>query len=234
MIQQITGSDGLPFYIPDGASNVVIDAIRAGTWWEVELLPLFKKVCRPNHWTVEVGAYVGDHTIALAQLGPVLAIEPQPLLWSLLGLNLALRTFPYAWETRCTALYSRRVNLVLSPDWHAENSPSSAYQVADVPTPTQAIAFPQLYFPHEVGFLKIDAQGCDLQILRGAESVIARDRPIILCEYYPPLAKLHGDDSMSYGRWFEQHRNVWQPDGGDNLLAVPAEIDPDPYWEILR
>jgi len=231
MIHQIVGSDRLPFWIPD-EPNIVTSAIGPGTWWETPL-PLFDRVCRPGYWTVEVGAYIGDHTIALAARGPVVAIEPQPLLWALLGLNLALRPRPYPWRTIRTACYSRPVSLELAPGWDEANSPSSAYHVTP-DGPVAALPLWALDIPRPLGFLKIDAQGCDLHVLRGARKMIVDDRPIILCEYYKDLAELHGDTARAYTDWFLRHDYALHPYSGDNLLGVPMEIDAAPYLETIR
>lgn len=238
MIHSIVGSDGFPFWIPD-APNLVTAAIGPGTWWEPELLPLFDRACQPDRWTVEVGAYLGDHTIALATRGPVLAIEPQTLAWALLGINLALRPALHAWYTVRGGLYSHPVELQLVPAWGEPNHPSSAYRAIELIEQTGqgllAIPYDALPFhPPCVGFLKIDAQGCDLHVLRGAEQMIARDRPIICCEYYKDLAELHGDTANDYIGWFKVHQYSVYPYSGDNLLGVPIEIDARPFLETRR
>lgn len=53
-----------------------------------------------------------------------------------------------------------------------------------------------------VGLIKTDAQGCDLQALRGAEQIIREDRPAILFEFEEGLAKMHGDSWRDYLMFF--------------------------------
>jgi len=231
MIKQIAGSDGRPFWIPE-VDNVVTCEIAPGKYWEPYLLPLFQVCCRSYQWTVEVGAYVGDHTIALAQLGPVFAVEPQPLPWALLGLNLATRRVPHPWQTTRSALYSRAVTLEPGSGWRPDH-PSNSYQLG-APCGLWATTFDDLPTkPTDVGFLKVDAQGCDLHVLRGAERMIDKDRPIILCEFEPGLAQGHGDDAESYRGWFAQHGYTIAGFLGGNILGVPHEVDGEPYWHAL-
>lgn len=218
MIEQIVGSDGAPFWI--NGANTVTRAIRPGVWWDPELIPLFAQFCRSTRWTVEVGAYIGDHSIALMQHGPLVAIEPQAIAWALLGLNLALRPARYPWITLRTALYSRPVGLALAAAWGAPDDPSSAYEIAAT-GPLLTSTLDALDLPRPVGLLKIDAQGCDLHVLRGGERLITEDRPVILCEFYKDLAVLHGDSVESHVAWFADHRYELRDLGGDNYLGVP-------------
>jgi hypothetical protein len=57
-----------------------------------------------------------------------------------------------------------------------------------------------------VSLIKIDAQGCDLRVLRGLERTITRSRPLILWEFEEAAASWHGDRWDDYQRWFADHR----------------------------
>ena len=230
MIKPIVGSDGAPFWVPE-IDNLVTAAIGPGSWWEPYLLPLFDACCRVDRWTLEVGAYVGDHTIALGQRGPVIAVEPQALPWALLGLNLATRTIPHPWLTAHALLYSHIVTFEAAPGWQ-DDHPSNGYQIGageHYSTTLDACARRL----DTVGFLKCDAQGCDLRVLMGGEETVQRCRPIILCEFEPALAVLHGDTAEDYRIWFRQHMYAIRGFLGGNILAVPHEIAVEPYWRAL-
>ena len=45
----------------------------------------------------------------------------------------------------------------------------------------------------DVALIKIDAQGCDLRVLKGAEQTIRQCRPVVTFEFEEKLAALHGD-----------------------------------------
>jgi FkbM family methyltransferase len=229
MIRQITAPDGQPFWIPTG-SNLVTIELEEGTYWEPYLLALFPLCCSPEKWTVEVGSYIGDHTIELAKFGPVIAFEPQPLPWACLGLNLAVRPQRYGWTTCRTPLYSSVIQLDQAPGWEPDH-PSNGYQRSEQGVWTQTFDGGDVRDP--VGFFKVDAQGCDLQVLIGAEETIRRDRPIVLCEFEPALAALHGDEAEDYRGWFRQHMYAFRGFLGGNILGVPYERETAQYWRAL-
>jgi len=212
----------------------VTTELVAGRWWEPYLLPIFNRCCSPTTWTIEVGAYIGDHTIYLAQLGPVLAIEPQPEAYVLLEHNLLVRRTPHEWEVLRRLLYSDSSVLGWRADCVQPEHPSNGVIAGCSGVDEAAVAFdtlPQASRP--IGFLKIDAQGCDLPILRGAVQTIQRNRPIILCEFEPGYAADHGDDADAYRGWFAQQKYTLRGFLGGNLIGVPAETEGAPYWAAL-
>ncbi len=46
-----------------------------------------------------------------------------------------------------------------------------------------------------IRFMKIDVEGAELKVLRGAVKTIRRSKPIIVFEHYPPFARVHGANS---------------------------------------
>lgn len=240
MIERITGPDGLDFWIPT-TPNVVTAELRAGGQWEPYLSALYPLACQPDSWTIEVGAYCGEHTIELLQFSRVAAFEPQEIPFACLCLNAALRA-PWHWRASLQLLYAETGVLLAPvrypvdhPDWI--DHPSHDYTRATAGAETRTLDWvwlPELQAQKEVAFLKIDAQGCDLPILQGAEALVERDRPVICCEFEPALAEKHRHTAEDYRGWFAEHAyELWGFTGG-NLLGVPAERDPNPFVLALE
>jgi hypothetical protein len=55
---------------------------------------------------------------------------------------------------------------------------------------------------HDVGFIKVDTQGCDLRVLNGARRTIAAGRPTIVFEFEAELACHHGDTLDDFRQFF--------------------------------
>ncbi|MDP9021492.1 MAG: FkbM family methyltransferase [Actinomycetota bacterium] len=55
-----------------------------------------------------------------------------------------------------------------------------------------------------VGFVKIDVEGAELRVLRGAAATIARDRPPVLCEIEARHTAKYGRDPDEVHGWFAQ------------------------------
>jgi hypothetical protein len=56
----------------------------------------------------------------------------------------------------------------------------------------------------DLAFIKIDTQGSDLHVLRGARGTLQRCRPIITAEYERELAKGHGNTLDEYYQYFDE------------------------------
>jgi hypothetical protein len=53
-----------------------------------------------------------------------------------------------------------------------------------------------------VSLIKIDVQGFEVKVIRGAMRTILRDHPVVFCEVTPEAAKNSGDDVLELLRFF--------------------------------
>jgi FkbM family methyltransferase len=147
---------------------------------------LFGQLVRPGAVVVEAGANIGGHTVELARLagphGAVHAFEPQRIVFQTLCANLALNqcdnVFAYqsAVGAECgTALVppmepTVRANfggVALAGVTAGESVPLVAIDSIDLPT---------------CQFLKVDVEGMETEVLRGATGTIDVHRPILYVE----------------------------------------------------
>ena len=64
-------------YYPIVNNSSVVKALLKNKIWERNIQDLFKKYINNNHTVIEVGPYIGTHTILLSKLAKkVIAIEP--------------------------------------------------------------------------------------------------------------------------------------------------------------
>jgi FkbM family methyltransferase len=150
---------------------------------EVELFAL---VLHSGQTVVEVGANIGAHTVALAQLvgaaGHVLAFEPQRLLYQTLCANLALNSIP---NVRCWhAAVGRAAGALLVPvlDYHKANNfggISLEGQRSGERVPVLTVDSLDLAACH---LLKVDVEGMEEAVLAGAAGTIARCKPLLYVE----------------------------------------------------
>lgn len=197
----------------------------------LHLLTLRRNNFGPGVVAVDAGANVGVHTIEWArhmtEWGNVLAFEAQePVFYALAG-NLAINN---CWNARARwcALGERDGAIeVPEPDYRRPGSFGSlelrqrgetefigqkvSYEGQDcVPTPMVTI---DGYGLGRLDFLKIDVEGMELEVLRGARATLERHRPIVLAEMIKSNLKGLVDflEALDYV--------VWTEEVGLNLLA---------------
>ncbi|RDU99611.1 FkbM family methyltransferase [Trinickia dinghuensis] len=220
--------------------------VEYGEYGEIEAQLLAQLFVRPGA-AVEVGANIGTHTVALAkrtrELGRTLiAFEPQPFLFQNLCANLALnsltnvRAWPWACGAKAGTVYFD------VPDYE---SPGNFGAVAMTQDPGPAsLAVPCVTLDdaiggQAVGLLKIDVEGAELDVLRGAEAVIEKSRPVLYVEndrialsraliewiwargyrlwwHFPPL--------FNPENFFGNSNNLYPTVVSCNMLGLPREM----------
>jgi FkbM family methyltransferase len=176
----------------DNISGCLID----GYFWESELLPYFDCLTK-NDTVVEVGSYIGDHTVYLSKKCKIVyAYEAfQRNYYQLIAnlfLNDCYNVFPFNMAIgNYEIIRPAEVEDGFEVDY--ENNASGARFVdgkeSDNPiglaTPLDSLDI------DNVTLLKIDAEGMDLSIMLGAIKLIKRYKPRIIFEYNelisPPL-----------------------------------------------
>lgn len=147
---------------------------------------ILDQVTKPRMTVVEIGANIGTHTIPLARKcapGPLFAFEPQQRVFQVLCANLALNNIGnvLAYPDACGEAEGWAVMPQLDYDavW---NFGGVSLQPADRPgVKVRVIALDSFDLP-TLGLLKIDVEGFEPMVLRGARQTIARCRPVIYIE----------------------------------------------------
>ena len=174
--------------------------IAHGGVWEAELLPTFNQL-QIGDVVVDVGANIGWWTIYAAKRGAhVYAFEALPEVFELLKLNVEQNGLAESVSMLPLALYDRCCRLTADP-LGDENPAHQRFDNGRLNLgecynsgsfrfkPGQGSAYDQWAIPLDflsltnVNLIKVDAEGADLKILRGAEQTILRCQPIICYEY---------------------------------------------------
>jgi FkbM family methyltransferase len=158
-------------------------AVSHARWAEIEedLLPI---VVDPERESMDIGANVGRYAIALAKLSRrVYAFEPDQELSAFLR-----RAAPDNVRVFSGAVSAAEGEAHLRVPLDKEGRPivtlASLTEVPDCPFEVRTVKTITLdqFSDENVGFMKIDAEGHELEILRGAQVLLRRQRPIILVE----------------------------------------------------
>ncbi len=186
---------------------------------------------QPGDVVVDVGAGAGYFAVCAAgKVGPsgrVICIEPEPISRGLLEIN----TRRVASETRgaCEilgiAVGERRQNGVLHVcEWNLGESTLFPIDVGTRECGVQVESLDALRPAWEpVRMLKIDAQGWEAHILRGALNLLRSDRPIVLIEYWPfGLANSGGNPSELVSLLLSMNYRVYRLDRD----GYPQVVDP--------
>jgi FkbM family methyltransferase len=146
-----------------------------------------KSILKPGDWAIDIGANVGHYTCHMADCvgseGRVLAFEPIPESFALLRAN--VKSYGCV-ENTCL----NRMAISDKPGRAFMDVPKSAsgldnyYRASLADSGRCEVSCTTLdsllLFP--IKLIKIDAEGHDLNVLKGAETLISRDRPTLIVE----------------------------------------------------
>jgi FkbM family methyltransferase len=165
--------------------NVRVAKRALVSWWrgepELRLLP---RLCPRDELALDIGANLGVYAWHLARLSAgVVAFEPQP------GLAASLRdAFGDRVRVEQAALSDEDGEAVLRVPSERMMTGRATIEAAnaldgfdtrEVRVPTRRL---DGYGLGRVGFMKIDVEGHELAVLRGADAVLRRDRPSLIVE----------------------------------------------------
>lgn len=148
---------------------------------------LFRQLCRPGDIVVEIGANIGTHTVALANLvgdqGRVYAFEPQRIIYYTLCANVAINSID---NVECFNLAAGASDgFVLIPNIRYDQPGN--YGGVEVAKFQQGQRVPLVQLDHcievpSLKLLKIDVEGMEGEVIAGAEQLISLHKPVLYVE----------------------------------------------------
>ncbi len=173
---------GLKYFV-DPHDLIIAPQMVVYRQWEADVSQLFRSLCRPDSVVVDIGANFGYFSVLAASLigarsgGQVISFEPNPGLCELFRRNREINWSIAPVTLHQIALGESEDDLILHvPKAHGANGSLSA------PSGIECIQIPVTVRPLDavlahnlaVDIMKIDVEGHEATVLRGARAVIAR------------------------------------------------------------
>jgi FkbM family methyltransferase len=163
--------------------------------FEKHFAELFTYLVRPGNRCVDVGANVGVHTVRLARLvgqaGEVIAFEPDPDLVQRTHRNIALNRLGNVRIVSAAASdQAGEMQLYRPSPWDTNRARASLMHhpyLTGVTTTVPVVTIDDICVGEPVTLIKIDVEGHEAAVVRGAADTIDRHRPAIVFEYAPEM-----------------------------------------------
>ena len=158
--------------------RVCANWIKDGTF-EPESLAIWLQAVRDGGLAIDVGAYTGLYAITAAAAGaPAIAYEPNPPVFAQLIRNVQRNRVTV--DCRNTAVSDK----IETRDFYTANRMTSAgrFKPREGDSKQTVHCVTLGGYSHRVAAIKIDVEGAELAVLRGAEAILKRDRPVVIAE----------------------------------------------------
>lgn len=222
--------------------------IKYGEYGENEL-HLFQQLLLPEEVVVEVGANIGALTVPLAKRvgakGRIIAIEPQRIIHQYLCANVALNGLPNV-ETHHAGCGTRSTTMIVPPVPYYTpgqgNFGGVALGAQGEGEPVSIRTVDDIVGERKVHMLKIDVEGMEADVLRGAKRMLRKQRPLVHVEndrrdksealidllfQYGYRCFWHLTPLFNPMNFFEYKENIYGNFISVNMICIPVESNMD-------
>jgi len=185
-----------------------------GKIWEKKLYNLYKTLLNENDVVIDIGAYIGTHTLPLSHFSKkVYAFEGNDDIFSFLNKNIETNNITNI--TPFNVVLSNSNNLL---KFYERNTGTSRVSNKLIKGNCKVVE-PKILddlIPNDekIKLIKIDVEGHEFEVLEGAKNIIEKSRPIILIEVFKKnLNKLN--------EWSEANNYIITSLKGEDYLLEP-------------
>lgn len=208
------------FYEHEDLHSPVINAACNQKIWEKKLFNIYKDLIQPDHTVVDVGAFIGSHTLIFSKLahkGKVIAFEPcrkpyEALVKSIVHNNMDNITLHKNVVTNIKDSDERMGSTYDGDSSIQRLRPRKKFLEYETIKTTTIDSFNL----DRCDLIKIDAEGAEYLVLEGAKNTINKHRPII---FFETFRKPQGEHIRKLEEWTNDnfYKYTWLK-GDDYLL----------------
>lgn len=234
---------GMTFRVPASTGLGLVPALASGSYERLEL-DLFEALMPSAGSVVDVGGNVGVYACLAArgmQNGKVITVEPVPENLRYLQTNLEGNDCGSSVAVaQCAASDAPGTSTIYLADAIVNHSLSAEHASSSRSIQVDTTTIDLLVGGREVDVIKIDAEGWDWHVLRGAESTVRRCAPTLFIEFSPQNLRQAGTDPAVMVAWlcdrFEHFVLIDEPRGRAEVLdrsGIEALVDNAPQRNLV-
>ena len=203
-------------FYPAQNNSSVVKSMLSNRVWEKKIVKLFRENVKEDDIVVDIGTYIGLHTIELSKLAKhVISFEPQPLV------SACVKKTLNAMEIKNVDHY--HMALGNETGWtyiHTNNDGDASIRGIRDKKFTQSFKCKidklDNIVKEKIKLIKIDVEGSEFEVLAGAIELIEEHKPIIIIETFKTKRNLKLLDDFCEGFDYDMEYI-----SADNYLLTP-------------
>jgi FkbM family methyltransferase len=208
--------------------------------WEPWITKVFMETVKPGMSVVDVGSNVGWYSLLASSIvgpmGTVVSFEANPHLVGLLRRSLSVNGFFDRAKVENKAAYSQKGSLTFnifeqymgSSSLFASEDAAAGYHDKITKLTVDSISLDEYFAPSQrVDYIKIDAEGAEPHVLRGAKRIMSENKNItIMMEFAPAIIRVNFPDIDDFfGELRSYGFDTWRIDPDGSLIkSTPTEL----------
>jgi FkbM family methyltransferase len=190
MIKEIRTKEHL--FLALEKDTFINECLEQHGYWEKPTIDVCREYLKNDSYVIEVGAHIGSHTVILSELckdGIVYSFELQKLIFQLLNANLLLNTCKNVYTYMEAVSDENKIEYIGEIAYEKMLKFNSGlgsldkvrnYEGYPINTISLDAKFSKI---KKLNLIKIDAEGHEVPILKGAKELIKKFKPLILTEF---------------------------------------------------
>lgn len=188
---------GTKFYLPDTQTDCIQASIRlSNDYWDMPAHHKINQFLIDNAIILDIGANIGSHTLYWAkerQAKKIYSFEPFKRMFDILKKNIELNSLEDTVTIFNVGLSDEVVHA--SPNVVFEGNLGGTSFVKNNSGESLLKPLDSFEFEEKIDLVKIDVEGHEVQVLKGAVNTLKKHRPIIVIETFTNKAAV--DDILS-------------------------------------
>ena len=190
MIKEIRTKDHL--FLVLEKDTFINECLERYGYWEKPTMDICRSYLKSDSSVIEVGAHIGSHTIILSDIckdGFIYSFELQKLIFQLLNANLLLNTCKNVYSYMEAVSNENKIECIAEVDYKGMDKFNSGLGSLKMVRqhkgyPINIVSLDNKFSEIEkLDLIKIDAEGHEVPILKGAKELIKKFKPLILTEF---------------------------------------------------
>ena len=174
------------FYLPNFEKDLIQKRIvETKYFFERNELANLQRYIRNGDVCLDIGANIGNHAIYYAKIchaSKIFAFEPVQSTFAILKKNIELNQLENCIEALNVGLSDRKKSASI---FHFEEENIGATQLTENKKGNlHLIALDDMYFPGAIDYIKIDVEGMEYDLLRGAKTFFPKHNPVVYIEVW--------------------------------------------------
>ncbi len=209
--------------------------------WEPDVTEWFRSTLKPGMTFLDIGANVGYFSVlagySVGWGGRVIAFEPMPTTYELLATNFTVNWMTSFTKAEQLALFSecRRLKFYVRQQYHGNSGLALATHeigrphdgIDEIEVDAMSLDEYLRKNPARPDVIKIDVEGAELQVFRGARRTLESNSDmIVMCEWSQDQIRTMGDDPAEVIDELQGHH--FRP------YRMGTEVQPISYEELLE
>lgn len=203
----------IPSEIKPGCEPL-LDVLRKGKMWEQKIARLLQKHLTKDDVAIDVGAYIGTHSVIMSTCcSEVHSIEPQPFIYNCLIQNVGKNVKTY---NNCAYSTDGEEKIFMATN----NGRASLQDFRPRLTNAEKVKIKTITIDSlnlSPKLIKIDTEGSEFCVLKGAEETIRKHEPHIVIECWKKnVTKLYS--------WCINNGYIFNHMGGDDFFLTKKKL----------